>query len=258
LEHWDFSKKFKKLAHEGASAEKIASIVQNKSKRFESNSMTSSGQVTGRSHTMRNIEAIIDNVLNQPWEIIREYDHDHDLHYEGKLLLLNHNVAVKSYFNKDLPTHKVFRELKQEDFISKIALAVDQPAERTIIAAEDVHILTIKAEDFMSFFEFVPNLRERKNFIKTALPSLERSIAMKLCAQLEERSFVNFENVYKKGDYSDAIYFIKKGNVQLIVDNKEEKTRKELGLPSNVHAKENKAPKPSEIFVVFFNNFINL
>jgi len=251
LELRDFSKKFKKFAYEGASAERIASILLNKSKRFETcSSMVSSGQFAGRSHSMRSIEMIIDNILNHPFEIIRGYEHDHDLTYEEKLLLLNHNVAVKSYFNKGLPTHKVFRELKPEDFISKVALAIDHPAERTIIAAEDVHTLTIKAEDFLSFFEYVSNFIERKNFIQTALPSLERNVAMKLCAQLEERSFVNFENVYKKGEYSDAIYFIKKGSVQLIVDNKEEKTRKELGLPSNIHAQENKAPKPSEIFVI--------
>jgi len=251
LEQRDFSKKFKRLAHESTSAERIASVVLNKSKRFESSVLSYNGQLTtGRSFSMRSIEMIIDNVLNQPEDCIRGYEHEYDYTFEEKLLLLNHNVNVKSYFNKGLPTHKKFRELKKEDFISKIALAIDQPAEHTIIAAEDVHILTIKTEDFLSFFEFVPNFRERKEFIRTALPSLDPKLAMKLCAQLEERSFVNFENVYNKGDYSDAIYFIKKGCVQLIVDNKEEKTRKELGYPINIHDKENKAPKPREMFVV--------
>jgi len=213
LSKWDFGKGFAKLAYERNKPEKCANILYNRSNITRSG--VYGGTVSNKALSTKNIELQMETILNQGSDIICKYDRENDLTFEEKLLLFNHYGSPKSYFLKGLPTHKKKCEIREDDCFGRHSLVMDSQVPETIIAAEDTHIITIKSKDYLPFFEYFACLKERKKFLKLAFPGLQMENIMRLSCQLEERLFVNWENIYKEKEESDSIYIIKSGKAQV-------------------------------------------
>ena len=213
LAKWDFNKGFGKMVFERNKPDKVASILYNRNSIYGSGIQggLNSNKVLGN----KNTELQMDTILNQACDIINKYDNENDLTFEEKLLLFNHYGGTKSYFLKGFATHKKKCELREDDSIGRLHLVMDLSVSNTIIAAEGVHMITIKPQDFLSCFEYLPFLKERKKFLKSAFPGLHMESILKISCQLEEKLFVNWENIYKEKEEPDAIYIIKTGKAQV-------------------------------------------
>ena len=159
--------------------------------------------------------SIIDVVLNSNNNIVNNTSLE-DLSIEEKLLMPNNNPPYDKYFRNKTATFKKIRELKEEQTVADITLTTNIPLKHTIIAVEDVHLLTIKKEHFRTlFFQGTSVLREKKDFMWSLFTDLSIEAILKLCAYTEEKCITNCENVYQQGDESDAIYIVRSGEVQV-------------------------------------------
>lgn len=217
LERRDFSKYFRKLVHSSTNLQRLPTLLSQKSMRLDGSTLQRSQSLKMSSVGGRNIDAILEKILDQSENIITGYKRENDLSFEEKLLLVNHNAMTKGYFVNGVATHKKLREVKEDDFISKLALTMMKPCANTIIAAEDVHLISLKTENFFSLFERVTNLQAKKEFLASILPGLSNEDVTHLSAQLEEKVYVSCEAVYREEDEPDAIYIVKKGEVQVLI-----------------------------------------
>lgn len=215
LERRDFSKHFRKLVHSSTNLQRLSTLLSQKSMRLDGSTLQRSDSLKFSSIGGRNIDMILEKLLDQSENIIPNYERGNDLSFDEKLLLVNHNAMTKGYFVNGIATHKKLRELKEDDFISKLALTTEQPCANTVIAAEDVYLISLKAENFIWLFERVTNLQAKKEFLTSILPGLSNEDVIHLSAQLEEKVCVSCEAVYRQEDEPDAIYIVKKGDIQV-------------------------------------------
>lgn len=210
----EFNKKFRKLMNAYANPERFPQLISERS--FISNKILSADGETCNRNSTNNAEDLVENVLYQGAAIIPKYNKSEDLCEEDKLLLFNHGSQSKRYFEQGTSTSTKIACLEAEDVISKIALTMDQTIEHTIIAAEDTYIISLNRKDFMGFFNSVTALKTRVAFLKEVFPDIELESIVKLCPQLEERNYTNYEKIFKRGEDAHAIYLIKSGGAQVI------------------------------------------
>jgi hypothetical protein len=91
------------------------------------------------------------------------------------------------------------------------------PAEYTIIASEDLHILQFSKEDFKSIFsKRIKNLADRTAYLNQMFPDFSNELLSKISYFLKEKSFDNYQILYQEGDEPEEIYFVRQGQIQLL------------------------------------------
>ena len=161
-------------------------------------------------------ENAVEEILKHPNNILPYSLLKYDLTLEEKFLFLINGEGIKNYFKEGKSTHKKRRELKAGMPIVDIALTTSLPCEYTILASEDLHLITIKKESFMLLYkDKLLQYQKKKKFLSVVFPSLPYDAILSLSAYVEERVFHNWEYIYEEGDKSDGIYIVKTGEVQV-------------------------------------------
>ncbi len=86
-----------------------------------------------------------------------------------------------------------------------------------VIAVEDVHLVSFTRDDYRELFadEEIKNFREKLEFLGRTFSETSTQSLMKIAYFLEEKVLNGREVLYKEGEDPKAIYFIKKGEVQV-------------------------------------------
>lgn len=139
-----------------------------------------------------------------------------DLTIEEKLLLLNNKENVGNYVRDGVALYAKEKELREGDVVCDAALVADNYSEDPVIAAEDVHMLTITKKKFLGLFERnIMNLNDRERFISSMFPQLDRMSVITLCACIDEKLCYAKEHLYGLGEEADSIYIVRAGSVQV-------------------------------------------
>ncbi len=141
-----------------------------------------------------------------------------DLSIDERFLLLSYGEGIKNYFKDGISTHKKIKELTKCDKIAETAFTINQPFEHTIIAAEDLHVLSIKKECFQTLAaQRLPCFKRKRQFLSMVFPKLSYDSILQLSVYLEEKTFSSWEYIYKEGQDADALYIIKSGEIQVMI-----------------------------------------
>lgn len=177
----------------------------------------------------------IENILKSENGIIPK-ELKYDLPIDEKYLFLISFEGVKSYFKDGKALYKKRKECEIGDSIGDIALTTVAVSEYTIVAAEDLYLLTIKKDCFPKLFQTkITNLQKKKKFFTALFPTIPYEIIVNLCLYVEEEVHSIWDYIYEEGDKSDAIYIVKSGEVQLEKpeDEKPEKLEKPENFPAS-------------------------
>lgn len=140
-----------------------------------------------------------------------------DLSIDDRFLLLSYGEGIKNYFKDGISTHKKIKELTKGDKIAETAFTINQPFEHTIIASEDLHVLSIKKECFQTLAaQRLPCFKRKRQFLAMVFPKLSYEIILQLSVYLEEKTFSSREYIYKEGQDAEALYIIKSGEIQVL------------------------------------------
>ena len=139
-----------------------------------------------------------------------------DLTYEEKLLILNEKVS-NPYFTNGISTYKKVGYLRSGDFFGELALLFNQVRSASVIASEDLHVVTLSSSNYKDIFNSeIKNLWDKVEFFKLTFTDLSPVLVAKFCHLLEEKKFTHNDIIYKENDPADGIYIIKQGEVQVI------------------------------------------
>lgn len=149
-------------------------------------------------------------------KILRPEDMKYDLTYQEKLLFLNNKPVIPGYFDQGIATFKKVNCLRTGDSFGELALIFNQPRLASIIASEDLHLLSFTSYDYKEVFESeIQNVVEKIEFFNGIFPSLSTAHIGRFCYLLEEKTFKFNDIIYKEGDVADGIYIIRQGEVQV-------------------------------------------
>ena len=100
-----------------------------------------------------------------------------------------------------------------------MAIIRDKSRSATIICKEDCDFAIIKAEEFRNIFNVVERrkLDEKLNFFKLFLmKKISDNELVKLVYAFQKRIFMRNEILFEEGQLATHVYFIKKGEVQVL------------------------------------------
>lgn len=159
----------------------------------------------------------VEEILKHPNSILPYSLSKYDLDFEEKFLFLINGEGIKNYFKDGKSTHKKRRELKAGMSVVDIALTTSLPCEYTILALEDLHLITIKKESFMLLYkDKFSQYQKKRKFLSAVFPSLPYDAILRLSAYVQEKVYHNWEYIYQEGVKSDGIFIVKTGEVQVI------------------------------------------
>ncbi len=169
----------------------------------------------------KDFEKIVKIVLDPKSHFIVDQISKHkygDVSIEEKLLLLAATTSGKSkYYDHGVLQYQKFAELETGDCFNEVSLVMSVPAEYTIIASEDLHILQFSKEDFKSIFsKRIKNLADRTAYLNQMFPDFSNELLSKISYFLKEKSFDNYQILYQEGDEPEEIYFVRQGQIQLL------------------------------------------
>jgi len=136
---------------------------------------------------------------------------------EDLFLIMHHDNPGHEYFKDGVSLYHIIQELKDGDVMEELGLLTGVSVKNTIIAIEELHILTIAQGEFYSLFNTkVPNLVEKKEFILSVFPDLLSGLAVKMASIVEEKIYMSRESIYEQGEEPEAFYILKSGGIQVL------------------------------------------
>ena len=204
LRNWHTQKytKIKTSHHNKGSPGKPSSLIQHKDSYKEA---------------AEELDATFEEIISLFKNIYGGFDEKYGIKIEDLLLLLHHDSLGHEYFKEGVSRYKVIKELKEGDTMEELGLLTGVSVKNTIIALEDLHIITIAQGDFYSLFNIkVPSLIEKRDFIWSVFPDLVVGIAIKIASVAEERVYMNREIIYDQGEEPEAFFILKSGEVQVV------------------------------------------
>jgi len=138
-----------------------------------------------------------------------------DLNFEEKLLILNEKIS-NPYFQHGIATYKKISILRTGDFFGELALLFNQPRTASVIASEDLHIVSLSNNNYKDIFDSeIKNLWKKIDFFKETFRDISSALVAKFCHLLEEKKFIHNDVIYKENDVADGIYIVRQGEVQV-------------------------------------------
>ena len=160
--------------------------------------------------------AMVETVLQDKSLLLPSHLRDFDLSFGEKLLLLSHFGSPGEYITNGVFTVSADKELKVSDTFGEISLLKPMVMDRTIIAAEDVHLVSFTRDDYRILYSLdIKNLQNKIQFLMKVFSETSTASIVKIAYFLQEKVLSGREVLYKEGEESKAIYFIKKGEVQV-------------------------------------------
>lgn len=164
----------------------------------------------------RKQESAAKALLTGPNKILKPDEMRYDLSYQEKLLFLNNKPVFPGYFDQGIATFKKVNCLRTGDSFGELALIFNQPRLASIIASEDLHLLSFTSSDYRNVFESeIQNVVEKIEFFNGIFPSLSSAHIARFCYLLEEKNFKFNDIIYREGDIADGIYIIRQGEVHV-------------------------------------------
>jgi len=155
-------------------------------------------------------------ILSKENPVLQEEVKD-DLTYEEKLLFLNNTKQeTDPYFIRGTAIYKKVNSLKKGDFFGELALIFNQPRLASIIAGEDLHLLSLKSSSYKAVFQSeIQNTLEKTKLFRGFFPNTSQDDIGKFCYLIEEKSFKFNDVIYREGDEVEAFYIIQQGEIQV-------------------------------------------
>lgn len=130
---------------------------------------------------------------------------------------------VEKLFQDGILKYTFYREIKAGDHFGDLGIIRDKPRSATIICKENCSFGILKSEEFKSIFAVVERKKfdEKIDFFKKHLirKSNENDL-VKFSYAFEKRKSTRNEILYKEGDIVKEVFFIKKGEVQVLKNKK--------------------------------------
>ena len=120
------------------------------------------------------------------------------------------------YFLNEIFKYKLSRSLFRGDSFGESALGSVKHRETTLLAADNVHLVTLTKHDLKTAMnDLKHSLIDRAKFFKGFLPDLEETEITNFCYYFSERSLKLKEIIYNQGDKAEMLYIVKSGEVKL-------------------------------------------
>lgn len=160
--------------------------------------------------------SVVNNILEDKSTVLPAHLRDYDITAKEKLLLLAHFGMMGKYIQDGVFTLEVTREMLPGDSYGEISLLKASTLEGVIVAAEDVHLISFARDDYRSLFiKEIPNLQNKIEFLTKMFTDISKASVIKIAYYLEEKVLMSRETLYKEGEEANAIYFVKKGEIQV-------------------------------------------
>jgi len=168
---------------------------------------------------LNEFSTIVEGVLQDKSQLLPLHLRDFDLNFGEKILLLSHFGLPGEYLKNGVFTVSAYKELRASDTFGEISLLKPMEMDSTIIATEDVHLVSFTRDDYRILYSLdIKSIQNRMQFLMKVFNETTTASLSKIAYFLEERVLLGREVLYKEGEESKAIYFIKKGEVQVLFE----------------------------------------
>jgi len=131
--------------------------------------------------------------------------------------LVNRNSTFTKLYIKDkVATMKYDVKLMPYETIGEVSMSLTQVRTTSVLAYTDVHLFYLDQKSYEKvFFAQIEGVQEKLAFFKDYFKDVGFETFKRLCFLFTEKRFNLGEVVYKEGEHSNNLYFIKSGEVQL-------------------------------------------
>ena len=160
--------------------------------------------------------SIVESILIPKNPLLSPNLRDHDISLGEKLLLISHFGKPGEYIKNGVFSIEATQHLTSNDAFDTIGLMKSAPVGNAVIAAEDVYIVSFMRDDYrLLYSQDLINPKEKIEFLSRIFAEVSKGALVKIAHFLEERILTTRDIIYKEGEDSKAIYFIKRGEVQV-------------------------------------------
>lgn len=127
---------------------------------------------------------------------------------------------VEKLFQDGVLKYTFYKEIKAGDHFGDLGIIRDKPRSATIICKDDCSFGILFSEEFKNIFSVVERKKfdEKIEFFKEfLLKKVNENDLVKFVYAFEKRKLIRNEILYKEGDKINAVYLIKKGEVQVFI-----------------------------------------
>ena len=129
---------------------------------------------------------------------------------------LEHNTNI-SYIENGICKMKKVKTLVPGDIFGDYALTLNRPRTATVIASEELQVITLNKKDYISILKDKSEKEYGKlQFFRQFFPNFSKETLTKFCFEFTEKKFKYSEVLYSQGEEPLEFYIIRQGEVQVI------------------------------------------
>lgn len=120
------------------------------------------------------------------------------------------------YIQNGIATMKKVRNMGPGNYFGEVALSTDKPRSASVIAAEDVHVVSLTKRSYKAIFEASIRMLEMKaKFFEDFFNNCGKDLANKFAYVFKERTYEYGQVFYSEGDQANEVFLLKEGEVQV-------------------------------------------
>lgn len=121
------------------------------------------------------------------------------------------------YIKNGVVTMKKVRNMGAGSYFGEVALSTDKPRSASVIAAEDVHVVSLTKDSYQSIFEkSIQALAVKAKFFETFFDNCGKELVNRIAYVFKERTYSYGQVVYSEGDPANEVFLVKQGEIQVI------------------------------------------
>ena len=131
--------------------------------------------------------------------------------------LIKRDQELSAKYMKDkLSLMKFERKIDPYETIGEVSMTLTQMRMTSVLAYTDVHIFYLDQKSYEKvFYAQLELIQEKLNFFKDYFRDINFETFKRMCFLFTEKKFKLGEIIYREGEDSDNLYFIKSGEVQV-------------------------------------------
>lgn len=111
---------------------------------------------------------------------------------------------------------KFERKFNAYETLGEMSMSLNQMRTSSVVAYTDLHVFYLDQKSYEKvFFAQIEEIKEKLNFFSEYFKEINFNNLKKLCFLFTEKKFKLGDIIYKEGNPSDNLYFIKSGEVQV-------------------------------------------
>ena len=141
-----------------------------------------------------------------------------EISYEN--FFLSTSEIKRHYFHEEVFMFKMIKVLREKDCFGELALSNNKPRSATILALDELTVLTLKKQDFeLDFENMIKESQEKFDFFQKLFEMNSNSSSstslMRLIYYFNEVEFQPNQVIFHEGDQSNAFYVIFNGEIEI-------------------------------------------